>query len=87
MMRAMRCARCGTDEPRADGRFCRACGAPLGRPAPTVDDEGEPLVPHASRTLPAAAPVGSPGAVEWMMALPRQHRLRRYVGVVADGQR
>lgn len=29
MMRSLRCATCGTDEPRSESRFCRVCGAPL----------------------------------------------------------
>ncbi|MFO0616905.1 MAG: hypothetical protein U0414_30200 [Polyangiaceae bacterium] len=52
---ALRCATCGTDEPRRESRFCRVCGAPFPpSPAPrvakTVPDEA-PLV--SSRGAPA----------------------------------
>lgn len=48
----LRCATCGTDEPRSESRFCRVCGAPLAQPSPTSPAGRAPI----PKTIPEREP-------------------------------
>lgn len=52
MTGALRCATCGTEEPREGSRFCRACGASLAKSPVAISSEGIRAVPPTSAREP-----------------------------------
>lgn len=61
MSGALRCATCGTDELRAESRFCRACGAPFADTTLPIDAAGGgPTVVDAPRGVPKTVPDQAP---------------------------